>query len=151
MSSDIFINYDDNYILNPICICCKKNECSEHSINTYHQKKHIKDTAKEIIELFNNYNELVLLAQMQSGKSDVIKRIIELFNNNKQYFEDFLKIENIFIIIVASDIGLKHNSQLEFYNFISFDHILHLDDVSTITEYLINPKKKYKMFNNLHP
>jgi hypothetical protein len=147
MSSDVL--YDKNYIFNPICINCKRNECDEHSINTYHQKKHIKETTKEIIELFHNFNELILLAQMQSGKSDVIKRIIELFNNNKQYFEDFLKIENIFIIILASDIGLKHNSQSEFYNFISYDHILHLDDVSLITEYLINPKKKYKMFSNL--
>ena len=143
------MDFYNNYILNPICINCKRAECDEHTINVYHQKKHIKETAKEIIELFNNFHELILLAQMQSGKSDVIKRIIELFNNNKQYFEDFLKIENIFIIILASDTGLKQNSQSEFYNFISYDHILHLDDVSLITEHLTNPKKKYKMFSNL--
>ena len=149
MSSILNIDYDKNYILTPICINCKRNECVEHSINTYHQKKHIKESAKEIIELFHNTNESILLAQMQSGKSDVIKRIIELFNNNKQYFADSLKIENIFIIILASDTGLKQNSQSEFYNFISYDHILHLDDVSLITEYLINPKKKFKIFSNL--
>jgi hypothetical protein len=150
MASEVLnIDYNKNYVSNPICINCKRNECDEHSINIYHQKKHIKETSKQIIEYFIHFNELILLAQMQSGKSDVIKRIIELFNNNKEYFEKILKIENIFIIILASDTGLKQNSQKEFYNFISYDHILHIDDVNTITEYLINPKKKYKMFSNL--
>jgi hypothetical protein len=86
---------------------------------------------------------------MQSGKSDVIKRVIELYNNNKDFFENILKIENIFVILLASDVGLKQNSQSEFYNFISYDQVLHLDDINLITEYLINPKKKYKMFSNL--
>ncbi|MDR3550704.1 MAG: hypothetical protein P4L31_04780 [Candidatus Babeliales bacterium] len=96
------IDYNKDHPIKFRCIACKKKECTDHSINKYHQVHEIKQKTKEILEQFKTLNEIVLLAQTQSGKSDVIKRILELFENNEEYFQNILKIESIIIILYAS-------------------------------------------------
>ena len=138
------LDYNKDHPIKFACIDCKKNTCAIHSINKYHQTIEIKQTAKEILELFKMSHETVLLAQTQSGKSDVVKRILELFENNEEYFKNILKIESIVIILYASDIALLQNHQNEFYNFIDERNIIHIPDIKKITTHLINNTTSFK-------
>jgi hypothetical protein len=132
-----FLNFKTEKI-NPSCILCKKgNSCPLHSDSKtkYHQDPEIIACVKDIMNKFINLQELLLLAETQSGKSDVIKRIVELFKEFPEEFKKYFNIDNIFVLICCSDNKLRdqlYNKHLKDY--LPRDHVMHLGYMSKITK-----------------
>jgi hypothetical protein len=115
------------------CSACSNNECEAHTANTYYMDKEVIECAKDIVKGMKQSNEQLLVAQTQSGKTDVVKRILDLQINNRDYFKSNLKINNIVFIICASDTDLRDSQLQELYNLIDNDrYILHLGDINRL-------------------
>jgi hypothetical protein len=84
---------------------------SDISNTDYHHKPNVVDCAANIIIKLIEYNEVVTVAEMQSGKTDVMKRLIYMVKNYNSGIKDLgIEIEkfNIYLVICASSIGLKN-------------------------------------------
>jgi hypothetical protein len=77
----------------------------------YHHKNNIVETVAKIIKKLEKYDEIVTIAEMQSGKTEVMKRLIYLINNFNNNIKDLgVNIDkyNVYLIICASSINLKN-------------------------------------------
>ncbi len=83
------------------------------NINTtdYHHRDNIVETVAKIIKRLEKYDELVTIAEMQSGKTEVMKRLIYVVNNFNNEIKNLnidIDKHNIYLIICASSINLKN-------------------------------------------
>lgn len=77
----------------------------------YHHKNNIVETVTAIIKKLKKYDEIVTIAEMQSGKTEVMKRLIYIINNFNDKIKNLnINIDkyNIYLIICASSINLKN-------------------------------------------
>lgn len=106
--------------------------------NSY--KKNVVNAAAEVIYKLRKYQEIIVIAEMQSGKSEVIKRIGDIINHSYSKLARLginIIPRNYFVVICASSICLKNQHQKKLAE-IGYT-ILHLNDLSQI----INNRVKY--------
>lgn len=101
----------------------------------YHHKPNIVNAAASIIKTLIEYDEVVTIAQMQSGKTEVMKRVIYLIKKyNEKIKEIGINIDkyNISLIICASSLSLKrqHKKKLPEIS----DKIYHLNDLNSFVQ-----------------
>jgi hypothetical protein len=105
---------------------------SNISNTDYHHKENIVNTVADIIKKLEKYDEIVTMAEMQSGKTYVMKRLIYVINNYNDKIKNFninIDKHNIYLIICASSTNLKNQLKL---NLPEIKHkIYHLNDVYT--------------------
>ncbi|AKI80326.1 hypothetical protein QJ850_gp373 [Acanthamoeba polyphaga mimivirus] len=101
----------------------------------YHHKKNIVKCATKIIKHFLDYDEVVTVAEMQSGKTEVMKRLIYLIRTHNDKLRS-LNIEidkyNVYLILCASSINLKEQLKIKLPE---IKHkIYHLNDIINFTK-----------------
>lgn len=100
--------------------------------NDYHHYENIVNCASHIVKKLTKYDDVVCVAEMQSGKTDVMKRIIYLVNKYNNRIRDLnINIDkyNIYLIICASSINLKNQLKDKLPEI--SQRIYHLNDIST--------------------
>lgn len=78
--------------------------------NDYHHNKNNISCSKKLFKKLKKHKEVICLAQMQSGKTEVMKRIIYIVKNENEKLKKFgidIDRSNISVIICASSLGLK--------------------------------------------
>lgn len=101
----------------------------------YHHKPNIVEAAASVIRTLMEYDEVVTIAQMQSGKTEVMKRVIYLIKNYNSKIKNIginIDKHNISLIICTSSISLKrqHKRKLP-----EIKHkIYHLNDLICFTK-----------------
>lgn len=104
---------------------------SKISSNEYHHKDNIISTVSDIIKKYKKYSEVLVAAEMQSGKTDVMRRLIYVINKHNDSIKNFgvnIDRNNIYVILCASSINLK--TQLKNKLPEIKHHIYHLNDIS---------------------
>lgn len=103
----------------------------------YQHKKNIRFAAADVIQAFESNLEVLLIAEMQSGKTEVMRRIVYLI---KQYNSDLRNLNididrsNIYVLLSTSSTALKTQLKVKIPNL--QHHIFHLPDVN---HWLKNP------------
>ncbi|AQN68526.1 DEAD-like helicase [Saudi moumouvirus] len=106
-----------------------------HNINDedYYHNNNIVECSANILKKFRKYREVITIAEMQSGKTDVMKRLVFIINNyNKDLKNIGIDIDkyNIYVIICASSLNLKTQHQLKLSE---IKHkIYHLNDINNM-------------------
>jgi len=103
----------------------------------YHHNENVIGAAANVIKKFIEYDEVVTIAEMQSGKTDVMKRLIYIINKyNDEIKEIGINIDkyNIYLIICASSINLKNQLKTKLPEI--RHKIFHLNDVATFLKNL---------------
>jgi hypothetical protein len=103
---------------------------SNISETDYHHKENIITTVANILKKLKNHDEVVVIAEMQSGKTDVMKRLIYIINNYNNKVKNIganIDKHNIYLILCASSINLKNQLKMKLPE---IKHkIYHLNDV----------------------
>lgn len=97
----------------------------------YSHSNNVVKAAAKIFKKLKDNDEVITLAEMQSGKSEVMKRMLYIINNHNKQLQKFgIKITkyNIYVIICASSKNLKkqHMEKLPDIK----NHIYHLNDIA---------------------
>ena len=82
----------------------------DHTDVDYLHKENIVNAAAEIIKTYTEYTEVVLIAEMQSGKSEVMRRlvyVIQQFNSKLRNLGIDIDRTNIYVVLSTSSIDLK--------------------------------------------
>lgn len=110
----------------------------------YHHNKNIISCCSKIFKKLIKHKEIVTVAEMQSGKTDVMKRLIYIVNNNNDQLKKLnINIDkyNIYVVICASSINLKTQLQQKLSE---IKHkIYHLNDINTMVK---NPSEYESIF-----
>lgn len=99
----------------------------------FHHKLNIIEASAKCIKKFEKQNEIVLVAETQSGKTSVMKRLVYLVQKSNPQLSDLNVIINkydIFVIICSSDTALKTQLQTDLPELGS--QIYHLNDLNKI-------------------
>ncbi len=102
------------------------------SSTDYHHNPNIVDAAANVIKKLITCREVIVAAEMQSGKTDVMKRLTYVINNHNDKLKNMgIDIDrcNIHIVICASSIGLKNQLKIKMPE--NKYRIYHLNDIST--------------------
>ena len=106
-----------------------------HNISSeeYHHNENIVNTVANVIKKLQKYDEVVTVAEMQSGKTDVMKRLIYVINNYNDKIRNMnidISKYNIYLIICASSINLKNQLKTKLPEI--KNKIYHLNDIYNI-------------------
>ena len=99
----------------------------------YHHNENIVNTVVNIIKKLRKYDEVVTVAEMQSGKTDVMKRLIYVINNYNDKIRNInidISKYNIYLIICASSINLKNQLKTKLPEI--KNKVYHLNDIYNI-------------------
>lgn len=101
--------------------------------NFYQHKPNIVKAAASVLKKLRQCTEVVTVAQMQSGKTDVMKRLVYVIHNYNAKIENVLGLNidknHIYLIICASSINLKNQLKLKLPEI--KNKIYHLNDINT--------------------
>lgn len=104
---------------------------SDATETDFHHRDNIVNATANIIKKFRNHDEVVTIAEMQSGKTDVMKRLIHVinkYNNEIKNININIDRHNIYLVICASSISLKNQLKLKLPE---IKHkIYHLNDIN---------------------
>jgi len=110
----------------------------------YHHNDNIINAAAKIIIKFQKHNEVVVIAEMQSGKTDVMKRLIYIINNYRDQLANInVKIDKrgVYVVLSASNINLKNQLKEKLSD---IGHkVFHLNDIQLM---LKNPSDYHSQF-----
>lgn len=102
----------------------------------YCHEENIVKTAAKIFKKFKHHREVVTVAEMQSGKTEVMKRLIYLVNeHNNDIVNMGINISkyNIYIVICASSINLKKQIKQKLPE--NKHKVYHLNDIYIFFKY----------------
>lgn len=114
--------------------------------NDYHHTINIINAVDEVFKnlTLKTHNEVIVCAEMQSGKTEVMKRIIYVVQKHNQELRNIgIHIDNIFVILCVSSKSLKE--QLKKDIGCIDNHIFHLNDLLKLTD------KKSLLFKKYFP
>ena len=106
---------------------------SDIKLTDYHHKANIVDCVASIIKKFKKYDEVVAVAEMQSGKTEVMKRLIYVVNNYNDKIKNMnigIDKHNVYVIICASCTNLKQQLKTKLPEITH--KIFHLNDIQSI-------------------
>ena len=109
----------------------------DHTDVDYLHKENIVNAAAEIIKTYTEYTEVVLIAEMQSGKSEVMRRlvyVIQQFNSKLRNLGIDIDRTNIYVVLSTSSIDLKQQLKNKIPEI--SHHIYHLPDINKWTKNL---------------
>lgn len=99
----------------------------------------VEECVDEILMNFtNNVNELQIIADTQSGKSDIMINLVDKVYKNKRFYRKEFNFDKIAIIICASDLDLKRDLQTKITDVFKDDiniMIKHLPEISNYEKY----------------
>ncbi len=147
MSNLKYLRATNLNIKNKSCLWCKKGtHCSKHSNSEpkYHQEPIVVHCSEDLMKYIigKKIIELVLIAETQTGKSDVMKRISEIAYVYPNEVERDCGIINIFVWICVSDNKLREELQAKLDPYVRHDHILHIKDMDRLVKFTEFMEKK---------
>lgn len=110
---------------------------SETTSTDYHHQPNIVKAGAAIMKKFRTSQEVVVLAEMQSGKTEVMRRMIYLVNNhNEELHRMNVTIDrfNVWVVLSASSIQLKEQLQTKLPEI--KHNIYHLTDINSMLKNL---------------
>jgi hypothetical protein len=116
------------------------------SATDYHHKNNIVKCAAAVIKKLTEYDEVVTIAEMQSGKTDVMKRLIYIINKYHDEIKEMnvdIDKHNIYLIICASSINLKNQLKIKLPEI--KNKIYHLNDINTFLKNLFEYESSLAM------
>lgn len=96
----------------------------------YHHNDNIVKTAMKIIKKLKTYDEIVTVAEMQSGKTEVMKRLVYIVNNFNSKLSNIkidISIGNVYVILCTSSKNLKSQIKQKLPEITN--HVYHLNDL----------------------
>ncbi|BCS83405.1 DEAD-like helicase [Cotonvirus japonicus] len=110
-----------------------KNIPNNVNKNDYHHKDNVIECATKIMKKFRKNYEIVTVAEMQSGKTEVMKRLIYLINNFNDKLRNLginISKSNVYVVICASSVNLKSQHKIKLPEI--KNNIFHLNDLNSI-------------------
>lgn len=112
--------------------------------DAYHHGTEIVKTVANVIKKFVEHTDVLITAEMQSGKTDCMRRMLYVINNHNQDLQEMgIHIEryNVYVILCASSINLKLQLKTKLPEIPT--KIFHLND---IIKFLSNPYEYSSLF-----
>lgn len=103
---------------------------SDVTVKDYHHNSNIVKCVRSIVKKFTKYDEVVTVAEMQSGKTDVMRRLIYVVNNYNDKINNLgMNVDryNVFLVICASSVNLKQQLKIKLPEIQS--KVYHLNDI----------------------
>lgn len=117
----------------------------EFEDNNYQNENTIVDCVAEAIKVLTIEDEILITAQMQSGKTTCMLRFAQLIQHNKSELQEIgFKCQHIVIIICASSLEVKNHILKEVQSYSDIITVFHINEINRFLKKNNKNPGKYK-------